>query len=81
MKLTHEAGIATPLHTFIPWVVIDGDATQQQYRREHLKKAVCERYKDKGGITGVCRDDHQLQQHNDSFLSSFLRHFFEQYWN
>jgi len=67
-KLTHEAGVATPMHTFIPWIVIDDDSSPQTFFRDHLRKAICERYK------GYKRSECDEQQ-------TSMSRFFSQFWH
>ena len=68
-KLTHEAGLATPPHTFIPWIVVNNDSSSQPFFRGHLKKAICDSYQ------GQERSGCDVQQQHS------LARFFAQFWH
>ena len=46
-RLHHDVGVKTPKHTYIPWIVINGDSSNQEYLRNNLKEEVCSKYKGK----------------------------------
>nr|XP_047145058.1 gamma-interferon-inducible lysosomal thiol reductase isoform X2 [Hydra vulgaris] len=50
-NLLRKAGEATPTHTFIPWIVVDGDSDEsiQEKALSDLLKLVCEKYYEKSG--------------------------------
>lgn len=54
-KLFHEAGVQTPEHNFIPWIVINGKYSNQGYLRRNLKREVCSKYK--GRRPKACNSD------------------------